>query len=339
MSGYTDPFGGSSVQPAQVAYRAVTLSANVTLVWPPQSVSATDYVARVMDVTATAGSLAITLPDARVVSPGFDVIITNVGANTFTVRDSAGGTIVTVTAGQCQYLYIRTNVTAAGTWGVFQFASTTSVATAAALAGLGIIANGAVLDNYRPATTVPGNLTQTASDKAGVFVWTSAGGTLTLLAAAPTGFFVSLANIGVGTVTFGAGIHTVNGSPAAFSLTTGESVELHSVNGVTNSWVTVGGRPKAQAFSYQSISIAVTTGTVTLTLAQAFNVGQKYTGALVGNVVVEFPVINQVYFVTNATTNAFTVTFRTPGLGTTQVLAQGATATFVVDGIDVRRVT
>ena len=30
MAGYTDPFGGSAINPAQTAYRAVTLSANTT---------------------------------------------------------------------------------------------------------------------------------------------------------------------------------------------------------------------------------------------------------------------------------------------------------------------
>ena len=64
MSGYTELFGGSSVQPTDVAYRAVALSANVELNWPALATD-DNFLARIMDVAPSSGMLSISVPDAR----------------------------------------------------------------------------------------------------------------------------------------------------------------------------------------------------------------------------------------------------------------------------------
>lgn len=332
MPGYTDPFGGSSVQPAEVSYRAVALSANTTLGWP--SVESTNYVARIMDVTASAGSLALTMPDATAVSPGYDVIFLNPGAQTYTVKDNAGGTIVAVAPGAAQYIYLRTNATAAGTWGVLQFASLASAVSAAALAGAGLQANGSQLQVAEPVTTFSVSRTLATTDLSQVLVWTGGSGTLTVLAATTAGanFFVSVANQGTGTLTLArSGADTIDGA-TSLQLQAGESLVLHSGGGTA--WYTVG-RGRSTQFNFTLLTKAISTGTVTLSNTEAANTVQIYTGALVGNVNVVVPSTVQVYYVSNQTTGAFSVTFKTAGVGTTVTVPTGQNAVLFCDGTNV----
>lgn len=333
MPGYTDPFGGSSVQPADVAYRAVALSANVTLGWP--SVESTNYVARIMDVTASAGSLSLTMPDATAVSTGFDVIYLNPGAQSYAVKDAAGGTIVTVAPGAAQYIYLRTNATAAGTWGVLQFASLSSAVSAAALAGMGLQANGSQLQAAEPVASFNVSRTLATTDLAQTLVWTGGTGTLTVLAAATAGanFFVSIANQGTGTLTLArSGADTIDGA-TSLSVQAGESLILHS-GGSAAAWYSVG-RGRSTQFNFTLLTKSISTGTVTLTNTEAANTVQIYSGTLTGNVNVVFPSTVQVYYVSNQTTGAFSVTFKTAGVGSTVTVPTGQNAVLFCDGTNV----
>lgn len=332
MPGYTDPFGGSSVQPADVAYRAVALSANVTLGWP--SVDSTNYVARIMDVTASAGSLSLTMPDATAVSTGYDVIYLNPGAQSYTVKDNAGGTIVTVAPGAAQYIYLRTNLTAAGTWGVLQFASLASAVSAAVLAGAGLQANGAQLQVSEPVVTFNVSRSLTTSDLSQTLVWTGGTGTLTLPATATFGanFFCSLVNQGTGTLTLArSGSDTIDGS-TSLSVQPGESLVLHSSGAAA--WYTVG-RGRNTQFNFTLLTKSISTGTVTLTNVEAANTVQIYSGTLTGNVNVVLPSTVQVYYVSNQTTGAFTVTFKTAGVGSVVTVPTGQNAILFCDGTNV----
>lgn len=74
------------------------------------------YGARVHALNATAGSLTFDLPptDAHPLGKGGPAFyILNVGANSFTLRDSAGGTVVAVPAGDAAVLAIKAD----DTWG------------------------------------------------------------------------------------------------------------------------------------------------------------------------------------------------------------------------------
>jgi len=86
---YVSPFTGDVIQPTDVSFRAVTLSANIQLEWPINGNATDDYVARIMQVTATSAGLAMWMPPANQTSVGNDVLIRNVGANSFTVKDYA----------------------------------------------------------------------------------------------------------------------------------------------------------------------------------------------------------------------------------------------------------
>jgi hypothetical protein len=75
------------------------------------------YGARVHTVAATAGSLSFDLPptDAHALGKGGPVLyVLNVGANSFALRDDAGGAVATVPAGDAAVLAIKAD----GTWGV-----------------------------------------------------------------------------------------------------------------------------------------------------------------------------------------------------------------------------
>jgi len=61
---YVSPFTGDVIQPTDVSFRAVTLSANTQLNWPSNSTTNSDYAARIMQVTATTGSLNLYMPPA-----------------------------------------------------------------------------------------------------------------------------------------------------------------------------------------------------------------------------------------------------------------------------------
>ena len=156
---FISPFTGNVIQPTDVSYRAVTLSANTQLQWPINGSATNDYVARIMNVTATAGSLRLEMPPANQSSVGNDALIRNVGATTFTVADYDGNTIVSVAAGEAKYIYITTNSTEAGTWGVIAFGVGSSTADAASLAGYGLKAITTTLNQSTPVQTFSSNYT------------------------------------------------------------------------------------------------------------------------------------------------------------------------------------
>ena len=91
-----------------------------------------------------------------------------------------------------------------------------------------------------------------------------------------------------------------------------------------------------------SAEYAVTTtgGTTTLTSALAANLFYNVTGALTSNAIITFPGAIKTFFMAqNNTTGAFTLTFQTAVTGTTQVLAQGATAIYYSDGTNINLIS
>jgi len=90
---------------------------------------------------------------------------------------------------------------------------------------------------------------------------------------------------------------------------------------------------KSTQFAFTQLSKAVTTGSYTLTAAEASNVIQKYTGALSGNVTVIVPSTVQVYYILNETSGAYTVTIST-GSGSSAILTAGSQATLVCDSVN-----
>lgn len=330
---YSSVFGGGTLQTTEVAYRAVTLSANTTLVWPPLSASPTDYAARTMDVVATAGALTLRMPPANQVSPGYDCLISNRGVNNFTVADNAGTTIIVVAPGASKYIQVTDNSTVAGVWNLVSFGAVTSGADAASLVGPSIGASGLQLYHSVPVSlfSASGN-TIVPGDRDKTYVWTGGAGTLNLPAAGTvTDFMFELRNQGTGALTLAAnGLELVDGASTIVFQPT-ESAEVHA--GVGN-WYSVG-RGRSVQFSFTLLVKNITGGTVTLTPTEAANVVQKYTGVLVSNANIVLPSVVQVYYVSNQTTGAFTVTFKTAGVGTTISVPSNQNAVLFCDGLNV----
>lgn len=330
MTAYTDRFGGSTVQPSDVGFRSVTLSASITTVWPPYA-TADDECARIMKVSASAPALTITLPDATLASAGHDVLFDNSGANTFTVLDSAGNSVATLTAGQVKYFYLSDNTTAAGTWRVTLFGASASTLDASQLSGYGLKALNNTLNAAPVLTSISGDTTVATEDRAKVFLWAGGAGTLTLptTSGSTSDFHIEVRNQGTGALTIApVGGALIDGA-ATISLALNEACFVHM--GAAD-WYTVG-RGRNTAFNFTHLNKSVTGGTTDLSLTEASNVVQTYTGTLGSNQTVRLPAVVQVYYISNNTTGAYTLTFKCVTTGSASVaVTQGQAAVLFCDG-------
>ena len=128
MSGFTQVFGGSAVNPAQPSYLPLTLDGGaVALQWPLEaSQTAVPTVAAVIDLNPTTTGTSVTMPDATTGSLGGVSIISNVGANSTTIKDADGNQIVVIATTVSYLLVLTDNTTTAGSWRTYQLASTSS---------------------------------------------------------------------------------------------------------------------------------------------------------------------------------------------------------------------
>ena len=329
---YNSPFTGNVIQPTDVAYQSYTLTATKQLSWPINGSISDDYTARIMSVTTNSTSNFLLMPPANQASVGQDALIRNTGALALTVKDYLGvNTIVTIAAGQAQYIYITTNATTSGTWGIIAFGIGSSGADAATLAGYGLLAIGSTLNQSQPVTTFSSSYTAVAADRSNTYVWTGGAGTITMTLASTLGdnWFMFLRNSGTGALTVAcSGGNTINGS-STIVLQPGDSCII-VCSGTTFYTVGLG---KSTQFAFTQLSKAVTTGSYTLTASEASNVIQKYTGTLTGNVTIIVPSTVQVYYILNETTGAYTVTIST-GSGSNAILTAGSQATLVCDSVN-----
>lgn len=331
---YNSPFTGNVIQPTDVSYRAITLSANTQLQWPINGNATDDYAARIMNVTATTTSLSLYMPPADQASVGQDALIRNVGSNSFTVKDYAGvNTIIVVAAGESKYIYITANPTNAGTWSNIAFGTGTSSADAATLAGYGLVASGLTLNQSSPVSSFSTSYTSVTADRAKLFLWTGGAGTLTLPDAATVGnnWFVQVRNGGTGTLTVAcAGSDTFNGS-ASVTMQQADSC-LIACSGTAFYSVGLG---KNTQFNFSQLVKTVSSGTYTLTSSEASNTIQKYisSGNLAGNVTIIVPPTIQIYYIQNATTTSagYALTIST-GSGSSATIASNQQSTLLCDG-------
>jgi hypothetical protein len=313
MTSYVSVFTGDVIQPTDVSYQAFSISANLDLVWPQDGDAAGDYVARIMQISASTSGLFVDMPPANQTSVGTDSLIRNVGANSFTVRDYNGNTIVAVAAGDAKYVYVTSNATAAGTWGVIAFGAGSSSADASTLAGYGLKAISTTLNQSHPVATTSSTFTAGAADRAKNYVWTGGAGSVTLLNATTLGndWFVMLRNGGTGTLTVtpssgqlinGSASLVMQVSDSAFICCSGTAFYTVGLGRTTN-------------FSFSVLAYPITSGgsPYTLTAAQAQNTIISLTGTLTTPVTINVPAVVQVYYVLNASTGS-TVTFTT-GIG------------------------
>jgi hypothetical protein len=337
MTSYVNPLTGQTINPSQVGYEALTLTANTTLNWPINSsyTTSTPVVAAIIQVTATALNLQLLMPPANQVSTGQSVLIQNVGTNPFTLTDNSGNTIIVINATVAQYVFLTDNTTVNGVWTSIAFNSGGSSTTASSLAGYGLQAISNTLNTIYPEATIASSATLTAAYQSQFLVWTGGAGSITLPSAAgvTNGWYVAVRNSGTGTLTLTpAGTDTVD-SASNKQLNPTESLVIVS-NGV-GGWATFA-YGRNNNFIYTQLVIAVTGGTLTLSATQYANVVQNYTGTLASNQIVVVPSTVQIYYAQNSTSGSYSLTFKTvSGSGTTVSIPQGQTLTIICDGTNV----
>ena len=331
---YTNPFTGQTVSPSPVGYESLSISADTTLQWPINGNDQLQVVANIIEVTATVASLSLIMPPATQVSVGQTALIRNIGANTFVVKDNAGGTIVSIASGIAQYIYTTSNTTAAGTWSTVTFGAGTSAANASTLAGFGLTALGTTLNQSYEVVSYFGSATLPSTVRAQFNVWSSGVGTLTLPASGTVGenWFCMIRNNGTGILTIAPqGTDTIDGN-ANQQLQLTESLVI-VCNGT--GWNTFG-LGRSNSFAYTQLALTITGGTTTLTSAQAANTIQEYSGVLTSNQIIVVPSTVQLYTFTNNSTGAFSLTIKTAVVGgATVVVPQGDSLVLICDGTNV----
>jgi len=335
---YTSPFTGQTVTPSPVSYESITLSANTTLQWSINGNNQNQVTANIIEVSATTTGLTLYMPPATQVSTGQAMIIRNTGANIFTVatNNSTVGstTIVSANAGIAYYIYVTDNTTIQGTWNTVTFGAGTSAANAATLAGYGLTAIGATLNQQTTVQTYSSNYTIQSSARAQINVWTGGVGIFYLPSASTVGagWFTIFKNDGTGIVTLTPnGTDTIDGnSNQQLQLT--ESIVL--ISSGTGWYSYAYGR--SNQFAYTELALSVTGGTTTLTSPQASNTIQVYTGTLTSNQIIIVPSTVQLYAFTNNTTGSYTFTVKTSvGGGATVTIPQSTSLILICDGTNV----
>ena len=332
MTTYTSPFGGDVIQPTDVSFRSFTLSADTYLSWPVNGNIDGNYAARIMEVSPTTTGLSLYMPPADEVSVGTDALIRNLTATPFTVKTSTGSTIVSIDSGKAEYIYVTTNATSGGTWGIINFGAGTSSADASTLAGLGLWASSTTLNQSHPASGFTNGYTFLSTDRAQAKIWSGGTGTATLppISAVGNNWFLLLKNNGTGSLTvtpsasqlIDAGTSKVfSPSESAFIICTGSE------------WITVGYGQNTN-FVFNALVKPVTGGSYTISPSEASNTIQEYVGNLSSNVTAVYPPAVNFYVISNQTVdNGYTLTITTGIVGASNaIVPPGNQVTLICDG-------
>ena len=341
MTTYYNPFTGQTVSPSSVSYESLSLTANLELQWPINGNDSTPA-SSIIDVTATSSGTPtgwlLELPPATQVSTGQSLIVRNVGANTFTVTDNGGNTIISIPSGIADFIFLIDNTTVNGIWASVVFGAGTSSANASALAGFGLTPIGLTLNQAYNVTDYYSNSALGAANRAQFNVWAGGVGVFTLPSAVTVGnnWFTIIRNNGSGVLTLTpTGTDTIDGN-INMQLQLTESVVIVS-NGSSGFNTYAYGR--SNSFAFTQLAQVVTGGTLTLTAAQGSNIIQEYSGTLTSNQIVVLPSTVQLYSLQNSTSGPFSLTFKTAGIGSTVTVGQGQTALVVSDGTNVYSTT
>lgn len=364
MTTYTNPYTGATINPSQVGYESLTISANTALSWPINGTTSSNVVANIIEVTATVASLQLKLPPATQVSVGQAVIIRNVGNGgnfAFTVTDTSGNTIVSIalsasgSVSNTYYVYLTDNTSINGVWSSVAMGIGTSSASAGSLAGAGLTAIANTLNESTSVIPFSADYTFLNADRATLFPWVGGSGTATLpnplLVGAGWSILVKNNGTGILTVTaIGAGsaYSTVIDPRTPGSLTPGgaSSVQIQIENSsifVTDGtyWYTYA-LAQTNVFNYTQLVVNVNAPALTspyqMSAAFAKNVIQEFTGVLSANLLVLLPPTVQLYSLRNLTTGGYSLTFGisnitgTAAIGTTIVVPTNQAIIAIGDG-------
>lgn len=327
-------FGGTPIAPSNQNYLELEISADTSLSWAlEQQGSGGDYpIASHMEIVALLPGLSLITPNAEQGSNGIAVLFTNKGAETFTVKDAAGNTLLTVASGLSWYLYLRDNTTVAGTWAALQFGAAVSTANAASLVGAGIKAISTSLNQKVDVQPKNANYVVVDTDRATLLNWTGGNGSYDLPDPATLGsdWFVMVRNSGNGSLTITPAAGVIDGS-SNLLVTAGDSCII--ITDGTNYYTVGFGQASQSAFDYVSINVGGA-GDYILAGVQLNRISYNLTGVLTNNRNIIVPATVQQYWVQNNTTGAFDLTVKTAA-GTGVTVPQGSSAIVFCDGTNV----
>lgn len=332
---WTQTFGGKTQRPSQVSFRAIALTGNLTLVWPLNAPPSSEVVADIMDVTPDVGGHVITLPSATEAGVGNNILFRNLGADSFDIVNNVGGAVATVPSGGAYFIYLRSNSTVAGLWGVVFYGVGSTTVDAAGLAGNGLEAISTTLNVDFPIATKNATYSVGVNDRATML--TNTGGTITFnlppSATVGDGWFIGAINEGSGSLTLDPnGAETIDGQSTKV-LAIGESCFV--VSDGTN-FRTIGyGRSISTTVTALSKDVSGS-GTSTMSSTEVAAQVINFTGALTGARIVEFGTGPGYWFVFNNTSGAFTLTARVNGADGGAALTQGNYSIIRSDGTNMR---
>lgn len=335
---YIDPFGGGVIRPSPVAYRSFGVSSSpFQLTWPGYDNSELTSTANKLDISDAIPGAEIRMPPANVVSNGEAVLFTNLSTETVTIATYGGTTIGTCAPGASRLVYLVNNLTAGGLWRTILYGVGTGALDVGSAAGAGLEASGAELQLDWPVEAKVADFTVNSTYRAKMVVWGGGAGTVSFdfASALGNGFAMAVRNQGTGALLLDPAVtDSIDGFSSGFVIQPGDTCFVFS-DGAVSLWTVGIFGASSVRFNFTRLSKAIT-GDVTLTLNEAANVIQEYTGALVGPATITVPATTQVYYVTNSTTGGFALTFDCNLGGTTALVAAGASAVLVCDGTNVR---
>src|ERR1017187_1548782 len=336
MTGFTNVFSGSQIQPSNQLYVPLTLSLpNTPLAWPLESAQTTAVVGDLMDIMASIAGLTAQLPDARQGTQGLTAIFNNLGVNSFSLIDNAGNVVLTSAPGTVWLVYLADNTTQQGVWRSFLYGANNQSVNVAALAGAGLQVVNQALAEAMPNVSLAISYSSSITALATTFIWTGGTGVFNL---PPVGtlnaqWFIKIVNAGTGflTVTPQGGPLIDNGASKPFAIGGSGFVFTDGVNFWSLGYGLAGA---SNGFGYINLALPAT-GTYTITGSQLNQISYLLTGVLTANVTLVVPASVQQYWINNQTTGNFIVTVASAGGGASVAVAQGSQVILYCDGTNI----
>jgi hypothetical protein len=323
---YVSPFTGTVVQPTDVSYLALNFSSNTPLYWPAVVNGTQVAVARIIDATASTTGLSIFLPEADQGTVGTDILIRNMGSNTFTVNSYLEDNAVSIPAGTSKYFYLADNSTPDGIWNNVTFGTGTSFADAASLAGYGLsTTTSGTLATSNNIIQVSSSPVIAESSRASTYVWNSGAGSFTLpnYRSILAGWSIGFRNNGTGALTISPiSPSTINGA-SSITVNPGDSgIIIYDVS--SNNFFTVGWAvPNSITFSAGTYDVDSISGSALNLVANApiIETYVALSGIRTTNLYVTLPAITQLYvFISEISSSAYTIILNVSGSTTSPII-------------------